>query len=168
MLLSRSVRRALLKDAATCKNLKPEDLTPSTLNYIVLFCSGNRKEAFKHVIKTKGVPVIKDIVYQPEELCLEAVREDGLALKHIRDQTDCICMEAVVNNALALKFARCQTPDMCRIATEKDKHAFIYIKNPFYRIYFMPFDVKVEYLVVVACSIVVACVLAIAVASVLV
>lgn len=37
------------------------------------------------------------------ELCLAAVREDGMALKHVPEQTPILCMATVVQDAEALR-----------------------------------------------------------------
>ena len=40
---------------------------------------------------------------QTPELCLEAVKKNGLALKHVDNKTHEICLEAVKQNGMALK-----------------------------------------------------------------
>ena len=49
---------------------------------------------------------IKDIT-QTEELCLAAVKRDGLSLQYIKKQTPKICKEAYQENPDSLQFARC-------------------------------------------------------------
>jgi hypothetical protein len=39
---------------------------------------------------------------QTEEICLEAVKQDGAALKYVIEQTEEMCLEAVKQNVGAL------------------------------------------------------------------
>jgi hypothetical protein len=41
---------------------------------------------------------------QTEDICLEAVSEDGLNLKYVLQQTDKICLAAIKQNPKAIKF----------------------------------------------------------------
>ena len=41
-----------------------------------------------------------------EEICVEEVKQNGLALKYMQEQTEQICLEAVKQNGLALKFVQ--------------------------------------------------------------
>lgn len=50
---------------------------------------------------------------------LLAVRQNGLALKHIKFQTDEVSMEAVLQNPFALKFVKNKTEQICVAAMEK-------------------------------------------------
>jgi len=45
--------------------------------------------------------------------CLEAVKQNGYALKYVKNQTKKICLEAVKQNGLALKFIKNQTDEIC-------------------------------------------------------
>jgi hypothetical protein len=40
---------------------------------------------------------------------LEAVKQNGLALKYVREQTKEICLEAISEDGFALKYVRKQT-----------------------------------------------------------
>ena len=44
---------------------------------------------------------------------LEKVKEDGLALEYVKEQTPEICWEAVRQNGLALEYVKEQTPEIC-------------------------------------------------------
>ena len=50
---------------------------------------------------------------QSEELCLIAVKNNGLALEFVKNQTDDICFEAVKRNSMAIKYVKNQTKDLC-------------------------------------------------------
>lgn len=41
-----------------------------------------------------------------ESYCLEAVRQNGIALRYVRDQTEEICLEAVKRDGYALRYVR--------------------------------------------------------------
>jgi len=43
---------------------------------------------------------------QTPEICLEAVKQDGMALQHAKIQTPEICLEAVKENKEAIKFVK--------------------------------------------------------------
>jgi hypothetical protein len=41
---------------------------------------------------------------QTEAVCLEAVKNDGYALRYVKDQTEAVCLEAVKRNGDALRY----------------------------------------------------------------
>jgi hypothetical protein len=47
------------------------------------------------------------------EICLEAVKQNGLALEFVKEQTPEICLEAVKQDGLALEFVKERTPEIC-------------------------------------------------------
>jgi len=62
-----------------------------------------------------------------EKFYLQMVREDGLRLGCIKNQTETICLEAVQENGLALKYVKNQTSDICAIAIRQNIDAVHYI-----------------------------------------
>lgn len=54
-------------------------------------------------VKSNGI-VLKFINNQTKELCVEAVRSNGLALKFVNDQNHNICLEAVLSNKKAFQY----------------------------------------------------------------
>ena len=52
-----------------------------------------------------------------ERVALAAVQQDGLALKHVKNQTLEICLAAVQQNGFALEFVRDKTPEIYWIAS---------------------------------------------------
>jgi hypothetical protein len=52
-------------------------------------------------------------------ICLEAVKQDGLALQYVKNQTPEICLEAVKQDGLALKFVENKTPEICLEAVKQ-------------------------------------------------
>jgi hypothetical protein len=43
--------------------------------------------------------------------CLEAVKQNGYALRYVNEQTDKICLEAVKQNGYALRYVKCERTD---------------------------------------------------------
>jgi hypothetical protein len=51
-----------------------------------------------------------------EEMCLFAVKSDGLLLKFVKNKTDKICKEAIKNNTESLKFIKNPSSELCILA----------------------------------------------------
>ncbi|WP_176072548.1 DUF4116 domain-containing protein, partial [Clostridioides difficile] len=66
---------------------------------------------------------------QSPEICIEAVKENGYALKYVEKQTSKICLEAVRKNGLALKYVEDQLDKICVEALKKNKLAIRYVKD---------------------------------------
>ncbi|MDI3075252.1 DUF4116 domain-containing protein [Clostridioides difficile] len=64
-----------------------------------------------------------------QEICFEAVKENGLALEYVTEQTEEICLEAVRQNGLALEYVKEQTPGICLEAIKEDTMSLQYVKN---------------------------------------
>jgi hypothetical protein len=58
---------------------------------------------------------------------LEAVKEDGYALKYVKEQTPEICLTAVKQNGYALQYVKEQTPEICLTAVKEDGYALKYV-----------------------------------------
>ena len=56
----------------------------------------------------KGIEMIRD--WNDPKYCLEAVKEDGLALGFVKNQTIDICLQAVKQKGRAFRFVKNQTP----------------------------------------------------------
>ena len=54
-------------------------------------------------VKQNGV-TLRYVNEQTEEICLEAVKQDGYALRYVNEQTEEICLEAVKQNGVALRY----------------------------------------------------------------
>ena len=63
------------------------------------------------------------------EICLEAVRQHGLALQYVRNQTDEICLAAVRQNGIALGCVICQTFEICMEAVKQNESAIYYVRG---------------------------------------
>ena len=66
---------------------------------------------------------------QDREEALEAVKQNGHALLHIKQQTPEICMEAVKQNGYALLYVAQQTPEICMAAVKQDVEAVYLIRS---------------------------------------
>ena len=67
--------------------------------------------------------------WNDSEYCLMAVKQYGLALQHVKEQTHEICLEAVKQNGHALEHVKEQTSEMCLEAVKEDGHALQYVKE---------------------------------------
>jgi hypothetical protein len=62
----------------------------------------------------------KNGINQAEDICLETVKQNGLKLEYVKEQTHVICLEAVKQNGLALKYVKEQTYDTCMEAVKQN------------------------------------------------
>ena len=68
-------------------------------------------------------------VWDDEKYCLEAVKENGSALKYVKDQTEEMCMKAVRENGYALQFVKNQTENVCMEAVRQNGYALEYVRD---------------------------------------
>jgi hypothetical protein len=66
---------------------------------------------------------------QTPELCLEAVMQNGSALKLVKEQTPEVCLAAVQQDGLALRFVKEQTPELCMAAVRQNKNALRFVSE---------------------------------------
>lgn len=66
---------------------------------------------------------------QTEEVCLRAVKQNGMSLKDVKYQNDEICLAAVKNNGLALQYVKNQTEEICFEAVKENREALMYVKD---------------------------------------
>jgi hypothetical protein len=88
----------------------------------------NTPEECLAAVKKNGL-MIRNIEVQPEDLCIEAVRQTGLALKFIKNRykTAKICVIAVGQNGLALKHVNVQSEKICMTAIRQNPMAMEYV-----------------------------------------
>ena len=62
------------------------------------------------------------IGFDPDNIneCLYAVKQNGLALQYVKEQTDDICLIAVKQHGYALRYVKEQTDDICLYAVKTD------------------------------------------------
>ena len=71
----------------------------------------------EYFVKQKGL-ALKYVNEQTEEICKLAVQKDGLALQFVNNQTEEICKLAVQQNGRALQFVNNQTEEICELAIQ--------------------------------------------------
>lgn len=62
---------------------------------------------------------------------LKMVKQDGWALKYVKEQTPEICLEAVKQNGYVLRLVKKQTPEVCQAAVNQNCNALQYVKDKF-------------------------------------
>ena len=73
-----------------------------------IFASGKKENPFLYVKA------------QTPEICLVAVRQDGMNLKFVNEQTPEICLAAVQQNGDVIVFVKEQTPEICLTAIRQN------------------------------------------------
>lgn len=79
-------------------------------------------------VKNNGMK-LQYIENQTHEICMEAVKQNGLALQFVKNQTEEICLEAVKQNWDALKYVKKQTEEICLEALKGSSLALLYVKD---------------------------------------
>jgi hypothetical protein len=67
------------------------------------------------------------VPYQTHEICLAAVKQDGLAIRYVKDQTRELCLAAVTQDGEALEFIKNQTEEICLAAVRQSQDAINFI-----------------------------------------
>jgi len=67
------------------------------------------------------------------EEALEAVKENGNALRYVKEQTEAICLEAVKQDGDALQYVKEQTEAICLEAVKKNGYALRYVKEQIFK-----------------------------------
>jgi len=79
--------------------------------------------------------LLQFITEQTEDLCKMAITQNGLALQYVKYQTDEICSIAVQQNGLSLEYVRDQTETVCILAIKQNSLALEYVKDMTNEIY---------------------------------
>jgi hypothetical protein len=104
------------------------DINPLALQYVPV--TYHSKDIIFKAIKKN--PFALEHVYLKwsgnKALALEAVKQDGYLLKHVKSQTLEICMAAVQKNGNALKYVKhiYRTPEICNEAVKQNPKAIKY------------------------------------------
>jgi hypothetical protein len=89
-------------------------------------------DAFKEIclaaVKQNGL-ALQFVKEQTEELCLAAVKQNGLALQFVKEQTEELCLAEVKQNGLALQFVKEQTEEICLAAVKQNGWALGFVKD---------------------------------------
>jgi len=109
------------------ENLISEDRS-DTCNFLAMMEGGS--EDFWLVAVPCSPMCIQDLFSKniPSYICLEAVKQNGNALRYIKEQTLEICLEAVKQNGNALQFVKVQTPQICMKAVKQNGLVLEYSK----------------------------------------
>jgi hypothetical protein len=80
-------------------------------------------------VKQNGM-ALYDVLEQTDEIALEAVKQNGLALQYVVEQTEEICMAAVLSNPFALEHVlkKFQTNAIVYAALTHNKYAEQFVK----------------------------------------
>jgi hypothetical protein len=77
----------------------------------------------------KNPDILKYIKNQTPDICLAAVKQDGMTLQYVQSQTPDICLAAVEQTGMALQYVQSQTPDICLAAVKQDGMALQYVQS---------------------------------------
>ncbi|MCQ4379844.1 DUF4116 domain-containing protein, partial [Clostridioides difficile] len=86
------------------------------------------EEICMEAVRQNGLD-LKFVKNQTETICLRAVRQNGMALEFVKEQTVGICLKAVRQYGMALKFVKEQTEEICTEAIKQDKRALSFVKG---------------------------------------
>jgi hypothetical protein len=91
-----------------------------------------KHKLWEDTLRHSGMLIQHYVGEKPENLCLEAVRQNGLALEHIEApyQTEEVCLHAVHTNWESLQFVAKQSERICCKALEISGKAIQYVREP--------------------------------------
>ncbi len=78
-------------------------------------------------VKQNGLQ-LEFVEQQLPKICLAAVQQNGLALEFVEYQTEFLCLEAVKQNGLALEFVEEQTDEICMEAVKQNGLALEFVE----------------------------------------
>jgi len=87
---------------------------------------------------------MKEIQNQTEEMCLLAVKQNGMALQFVKNQTNEICLLAVKQNGMALQFVKNQTNEICLSAVQQNGMALQFVKDKEYKLLFITSNINIK------------------------
>jgi len=88
----------------------------------------NDGERALNFVKQNGL-ALEFVKNQTPEICLAAVKQNGLALEFVKNQTRDICLAAVNQEPYALQFIKNQTPEICLAAVNQYGHCLQLVRN---------------------------------------
>ena len=72
---------------------------------------------------------LKWVAKQTAEVCLEAVKQDADSLRYVLEQTPEICLAAIKKNSYALRYVLEQTPELCLKSIQLNPVVLQYVKD---------------------------------------
>lgn len=92
--------------------------------------SQKTEEKYLEKVRANGLYLKRLKKSQTPAICLEAVKQNGLALMYVENQTHDICLEAVKQNPLVLTYVKEQTSKICLEAIKEDALVLIDVNHP--------------------------------------
>lgn len=74
--------------------------------------------------------LIKNIINQNEELCLIAVKQNGLLLEFVKNKSFTICYHAIKNNSFSIKYTNYSNKKLRNLAIKNNPESIKYINYP--------------------------------------
>jgi hypothetical protein len=69
---------------------------------------------YKNLVKQNGLN-LRNVPDQTYEICVLAVLQNGLSLEFVQEQTEAICINAVMQNKDAMQFVKTVTPRILQV-----------------------------------------------------
>jgi len=95
-----------------------------------------KNDSYKYFTEEESLAAVKEngdalrfVKEQTEEMCLAAVKQNGNTLRFVKEQTEEICLAAVKQNVYAFQYIKEQTEEMCLAAVKQDGYALQYVKE---------------------------------------
>ena len=98
------------------------------IRYFFSFCKNQTLEICMEAVKQNGL-ALEYVREQTQEICMEAVKKEGFALYYVKKQIPEICMQAVKQNGNALGYVEEQTPEICMEAVKQNGNALEWVKE---------------------------------------
>ena len=92
------------------------------------FCHWNARAFCLRSVKQKGI-MLQYVKDQSLEICLEAVKQNYDALQYVKDQSLEICLEAIKQNSYALQYVKDQTPELCIESVKQNGCALRFVED---------------------------------------
>ena len=92
----------------------------------------NKHNLWQDALRYSGLSIQYFKGEKPVELCMEAVKQTGMALQYIESpyQTEEMCLYAVNNDWQSLQYVKNQTHEICKTAIERSGKAIQHVKEP--------------------------------------
>jgi hypothetical protein len=91
-------------------------------------CAFQTKQICLEAVKLNGLN-LEYVKNKDNDICLEAVKEYGFALQFVENPTEEVIFEALKQNGRAIRFVENPTDEMCKVAVNQTGDAIQFIKN---------------------------------------
>ena len=106
----------------------------------------SNKEIIEY-LKRLGYPLLFILKNQNIELCIEAINQKYYtcdAMKEIQNQTEEMCLLAVKQNGMALQFVKNQTNEICLLAVKQNGMALQFVNDKEYKLLFITSNINIK------------------------